>query len=773
MAEKDAFEQRKVDPRIYLAIVFFRWKIIVVCFLYCLLGGVVYLLLAPKQYYTSTRVMIYHDPTLQVTEKTEFWRSWQLYQNILQSERMVDLVVPRLEAKWASEMGGVEAMRLPVSIRVYGNLSMMDVSVISRNPPYNEAFLKVVLEEFNRERKLAETESYQSAIRSLEDELDRLETRIKDAESDVIEFQRVNQLTYVTEKGNMERSYLGALMNRRRELTTELMMLDSQFGRLGDATPGTIADVVRMTEETARVVPLEPGAGGETGEGEGAATSPATPAGEKAAPTEAQLAEEAARRANIQVWQEGQVELNRLKEREKLMLQTLRPEHPEIVMLRKQIADLEAKLAVTAEVERERVRSRKEAIRLQVEALEAAERRWQNSYFLASQKQADFRHLQAVVGRYEGMYHEIYGRLQELRVDQEMRAERFQVVRDVGTNPKPAWPDPFKILLMALAAGLGTGFGFAFLTHFLDNKVQSIVDVEEAVGVPFLGGVPFWVHSNLDRRIRPIVGEEHSSGASEAYRSLRTNILLALDKANKKVALFTSADSKEGKTLTVLNLSLMVARSGKKVLLLDMDLRRGVLHKSLEMERSPGITDVLKAGGSLRKVIGATAHENLWFAPSGSTVKNTAELLQATDLHALINDVKDDYDYVFMDSAPVLRVTDTVILADPKLCAVIYIAHANRTPKPMIRYSIEMLGEAHILGLVVNSLEMHKISSLFYSYQYPNYAYYSYAYAYGYDYDMYGEGTGVRGQGARRKRSFRSRYRSLVDWFRRTLLPMD
>ena len=233
--------------------------------------------------------------------------------------------------------------------------------------------------------------------------------------------------------------------------------------------------------------------------------------------------------------------------------------------------------------------------------------------------------------------------------------------------------------------------------------------------------------------------------------------------------LFTSADSKEGKTLTVLNLAIMVAKTGKRVLLLDMDLRRGMLHKSLETERSPGITDVLVAGSSVREVIMKTQLDNLWFAPCGTNVRNTAELLQSTDLFKFIGEVKNDYDYVFMDSAP-------VILADPRLCSVVYVAHANRTPKPMIRYSVEMLGDARIIGMVVNSLEMHRISSLFYTYQYPNYAYYSYAYAYGYDYDLYGD-PGIVGLFVvllgKRRRTFSSRYRSLAQRVRRALLPMD
>jgi tyrosine-protein kinase Etk/Wzc len=216
-------------------------------------------------------------------------------------------------------------------------------------------------------------------------------------------------------------------------------------------------------------------------------------------------------------------------------------------------------------------------------------------------------------------------------------------------------------------------------------------------------------------------------------------VLAAVEKAGKKVILVTSADSKEGKTLTSLNLSLMIAKTGKRVLLLDMDLRRGVLHKSFELERSPGIVDALSGHRPLSSVVQATPHENLWFAAAGVIEKNTSELLHATDLEAFLGEVVAQYDYVVLDSAPVLRVTDTVILAGCPLVCVIYVAHANRTSKPVIRYSLDMLGDVHVIGMIVNSIEMHRISSLYYAYQYPNYAYYSYAYRYGYNYDLYDE----------------------------------
>jgi tyrosine-protein kinase Etk/Wzc len=275
------------------------------------------------------------------------------------------------------------------------------------------------------------------------------------------------------------------------------------------------------------------------------------------------------------------------------------------------------------------------------------------------------------------------------------------------------------------------------------------------------------VHSGLERTVRPLVTEENSTGAVEAYRALRTSVLAALNRMNEKIVLITSADSREGKTLTALNLSIMIAQMGKRVLLVDMDLRRGRLHRSMGMNREPGVTDALLSGRSMREFVQPTKIANLWMVPTGSSVENASELLQSTSLVGVFVDLQNDYDYVIVDTSPILRVTDTVILATQGVGVVLYVARVNHTSKPLIRYSLDMLGEARIMGLVMNSIEMHRISSLYYVYQYPNYAYYSNAYSYGYNYYNYGDEAKPQ---LSQRRAVREGGDSIRNWFRRTFL---
>jgi capsular exopolysaccharide synthesis family protein len=570
----------------------------------------------------------------------------------------------------------------------------------------------------------------------------------------------------------MESAYLAALMGRRNQLTTELMLLDAQYPVLKDANAVVIGNVNKLTQETGAIEPVEIEAEtekidkGETDSG-GKAEKPRLPdtlSGEKNATEQ---------KDTIQGWRELRVRLAHLQQREKDLAENLKPEHPELRAAHKEIENIQKQLEVGAEIELGMLKDRHKALEIQLNALEAAEYKWQAKNLLASQRRAELKRIASVVGRFEGNYNLLYGRLHDMRVAEELKAEHFRIVEPVSTDPTPVWPDPMKILITVLAGGFGAGFGLALVAQIFDNKVQSINDVEKVLGIPFLGGVPYWVHSGLEKTIRPIVTEEHSTGAIEAYRALRTSLLAALAKVNEKIVFITSADSKEGKTLTALNLAIMVAQMHKKVLLVDMDIRRGRLHRSLGLDREPGVTDSLREHRSLKQVIVPTRFENLFLAPTGGSVENSAELLQSSDIVGLFVDVQDEYDYIIVDSSPVLRVTDTVIVVTHGVGVVVYVARVNRTPKPLIRYSLDMLKDAHVLGLILNSIEMHRISSLYYTYQYPNYAYYSNAYAYGYDYYDYGEQEKVTTTSKRRRSSWDRVRHDIAQWLRRTFLPMD
>jgi len=773
--------QHQIDFRVYIGILFFRWQTIAICFLYTLLACVLYLDFAPSRYRTFCKLMIYRDVTLNLQSGTDAspWKQFNAHIYLLQSEKLRARAVKKLFDKWGEVMGNRERMMLEVTAVPERRIgSTLDVSVQCWNKSYAESFLEALIEEHEAEWGSIQRAAADSASLMLEQELTRMEEKIRDAEDNLIEYQRLNDIARVEARGSMESRYLGALMERRSQLITELMLLEAQTPALKDASATVISDVHRLTRETGSVralpeveetEPDERSREGSTRSGDRGRDVPEPPARlPDSLKPEAVAGNEPAETSG---WQDLRIKIAQLELKEKELLKNMEPEHPQVRAVRKEIEGAQNMLKVGAEIEIGRLKDRYKALSIQLAAVESAEYKWQAKNLLASQRRAELKRVASVVDRFEDNYKTLYQKLHDTRVAEELKAERFRSIESVTTEPRPIWPDPFKVLMMGLAIGLGSGLGIAFFAQTMDNKMQSISDVEKILGIPFLGGVPFWVHSGLDSTLRPIVTEEHSAGAVEAYRALRTSVLAAMAKEKENLLIVTSADSREGKTLTALNIAIMTAQMGKRVLLVDMDLRRGRLHRSLGLNREPGMTNVLKNTIPLRNVIQTTRIPNLDMVPAGESIDDAAELLQALDLKSVFDPLKQQYDYVVLDSSPVLRVTDTVILASHGIGVVLYVARVNHTPKPMIKYSLDMLKDARILGMIMNSIELHKVSSLYYAYQYPTYAYYSNAYAYGQDYYDGDLGSPDRKHRRHKPVSMDRRFSKFADWLRKNLLP--
>ncbi|MDA0991855.1 MAG: polysaccharide biosynthesis tyrosine autokinase, partial [Verrucomicrobia bacterium] len=742
MADLSTGEGQPIDFRIYLGMILFRWQIITVCFLYALLGGVLFLQLTPKKYVVHFLIRSFDDPVLHVGPASP-WSSIVRHQKMIADGQARSQAVKRLTPEWGEKLGDKRKMILPLKSKRRGT-KVLEVMIHTENPEYGIAFLSEIASIHRDTWEESRVRSTESASRLLERELEELEERIRAAEDDIFEYERLNDIQRVTLKAEQENAYIGQLVSQRRALRTSLWMMETEFPALKEAEVGVIEGVNNyMLDEQGNLKlrrmiesPMFDDASLLDG------LDMASPGSSDSEPsTESILAERDAGATPAERgigWVDLRYRLVQLETMEAEMVASLKADHPRVQRIRAQITHTKDQLKLLAAMQLRQMWDQYRAIQIKHDALEAAEYKWQAVNYQRAQKQAEMKRLQSRLSRYEENYSELFKRLHDLNIQEETNTERF-TYSDPVSSSRPVWPEPTKVLLLALGIGLGAGFGLAILSQVLDNKVQSIQDVEKSLGIPFLGGVPFWVHSGLEKAIRPIVTEEHSVGAVEAYRALRTSIVAAMEKAGEKLLIVTSADSREGKTLTSLNTAIMMAQMRKRVLLVDMDLRRGRLHRSLGLEKQPGVTDVLRGERTLRSIIVPTRIENLDLAPPGAAVDDAPELLQSAGLEDLFVEIQDYYDFIILDTSPVLRVTDTVILATQGFGVVLYVARVNHTPKPLIRYSLDVLKDARVIGMVLNSIEMHKISSLYYTYQYPNYAYYSNAYSYGYSYAYYGD----------------------------------
>ena len=214
--------------------------------------------------------------------------------------------------------------------------------------------------------------------------------------------------------------------------------------------------------------------------------------------------------------------------------------------------------------------------------------------------------------------------------------------------------------------------------------------------------------SNVDPRL--ITYFDHKALISEQYKMLRTNILAINKTRNHKVLVFTSSIHSEGKTLTTLNVGVSIAHATQhpKVLLIDADMRRGRVAKYLGVKHDVGLSEVLQGTAQLEDALFKIDIENLTFMAAGSIPENPAELLDSSRMKAVMAELKRQYDYILIDTPPIIAVTDAGILGS-QADGVIMVIQAGRTQRGIIKRASELLHQCHarVLGHVLTNIEYH------------------------------------------------------------------
>lgn len=283
----------------------------------------------------------------------------------------------------------------------------------------------------------------------------------------------------------------------------------------------------------------------------------------------------------------------------------------------------------------------------------------------------------------------------------------------------PTYPVvPKKARNIALGIILGTmlGIGLAFLRDLLDNTVKSQETVEQITGTGAVGYIPF----DKDIHNTPAIAfDTDNSSTAEAFRKLRTNLqFLAVDNP-PRVIVITSSSPSEGKSTTAINVAFALAEADHNVVLVDGDLRRPRLAKYLDVLGSVGVSNVLSGGAALDEVLQTTKFPRLTVLAAGPTPPNPSELLGSLTAEKMLHDLRSRFDYVIIDSAPLLAVTDGAILA-AKSDGALVVVKAGKTRRDQLSHAIGMLHDvgATLLGAVLTMMPTRGSGAYSYNYYY-------------------------------------------------------
>lgn len=345
------------------------------------------------------------------------------------------------------------------------------------------------------------------------------------------------------------------------------------------------------------------------------------------------------------------------------------------------------------------------------------------------------------------LYDGVLSRLKEIGVAADVRSSNIHVMGKALPPRIPSYPDTRRNLMLGLLLGLAGAVGLAFLLEQLDNTLKTPEEAARYMHLPHLGMVPDFAamigarNGFVARLVKSAQAElpaaarkgdcvspggvllDHDplSVVSEAYRSLRSALLLSQAGGPPHTVLVTSAVRGDGKTITLINTAIVFAQLGIRVLIIDADLRRSSCHRLLRMENSAGLADLLAGQIELPKAIRPTPAENLFLIGGGTQPPNPAELLGSEKMHDLLQQLRGQFEFIFVDSSPVLAVSDPVFLStmvDGTLFVV-----SPKTPKPLLRKARARLNipQSKLLGILLNRVDIHNNEYSGYYQQYYTY----------------------------------------------------
>lgn len=321
----------------------------------------------------------------------------------------------------------------------------------------------------------------------------------------------------------------------------------------------------------------------------------------------------------------------------------------------------------------------------------------------------------------EKLYLIVEEKYQEATINEQSQPGNVLIV-DPGIRPtEPAKPNRKLIVLIGLILGGGVGLGFVFLRDYMDNTIKTPEDIEKQ-NMNLLAWLPQIDELLVGNKneVEFIVKRKPDAIPSEAFRTLRTRIQFSKVGTNAlKTLMITSPSPGEGKTTVSLNLSGSFALNGMKTLLFDTDLRKPRVHNAMGVNRIPGFVDYFFEQVSYEDIIRKSDMENLYYITTGTIPPNPSEILGSKQMQTFIDKLKKEFDIIIFDTAPIIAVSDSEILAT-YVDATLLVISANKTEKELVKRSVDVLSrdKNNFIGLVLNNFVYRNGYGSYYKYYY-------------------------------------------------------
>jgi len=573
----------------------------------------------------------------------------------------------------ADESGLVSGFISRVNVEPVRGSHLVDVTFLSEDPKFSAVAVNALLDEYVSQNLELKLQSTQGMLDWLDKELENQQRRVQDSERALAEYREKENALSLDDKQNIIVSRLNQLNDAVTRARTERVQKESLYNQVKAISTGTTPDAIPAIATNAAV-----------------------------ANAKAKL-----------------IELQREKAK---LLERYAEKHPQVINVNAALQD--AQRQVDFEIARavQSVKNEYETAVLQEQTLarnlEGAKTEAQD----LNRKGIGYGVMEREAKSNREVYQSLLTREKELRVSANSRTNNVRVVDRAETPRGPVSASGRRTVMMSMFIGLVLAVGVALGLDYMNDTIKTPEDVTRRLRLPFLGLVP------------AVRGDKHPLLASsqvphdfgESFRSLRTSLLSKYQGDATKILVVTSAQPLEGKTTTAANIAMALAYGGARVLLIDADMRRPGLHRPLRLTNERGLSQVLTGQARVRDVIQRTVDPNLLAITAGRSPLNPSELLSSERMKTLLTNLAHGpFNWIIIDTPPVLAVTDAVILA-PLVSGVTFVVGAEMTRRRLAERAIETVMQAHpkFAAVVLNKVNFAKNKyyySRYYGHQYKNY----------------------------------------------------
>jgi polysaccharide biosynthesis transport protein len=399
-----------------------------------------------------------------------------------------------------------------------------------------------------------------------------------------------------------------------------------------------------------------------------------------------------------------------LRQREAELLNNLGPRHPQVVDLKSQINSVSNEINNEANNRLRALRNQAAVTQQRVSSLEQSMAKLEQEASRLNQSDIEVRALQREADANRALFENFLARSKETQ-SVDLEQPNAWIVSTANAPLNPSFPQKALFVAVALVLAIGLGMILVFLAEQLERGIQTQDDVERMLRLPSLGMIPLVKRSRLSRKSpQDYALDKPASAYSQAVKSLFTSLIIAHQrKGTGNIVLLTSTVPGEGKSALVATLARVTAIAGRRVLIIDCDLRRPNIHRALNLPNQQGLADFLNGDTTLPDVMRTDSRTGADVITAGSPTDNPEEIIRNPLFDQMLFNLRPQYDLILLDAPPVLPVSDTRILAE-KASQCVVVVKWRRTPRKLVQLAIRQLTEAgaNIAGVALNQVDTAK-----------------------------------------------------------------